>query len=637
MSKHYLIPSLVLLSSPALAQVAPAPDAAEPEPAAIVVTGTRAPTPIERTSVSATVLDKGAIDRAQDIGVAELLVRTPGVTLSRTGGLGTATSVRIRGAEGDQTVIVIDGVKLNDPSSTGGGYDFGNLLVGDAERIEVLRGPQSILWGSQAIGGVVNVVTAVPTTPLGGSFDIEAGSRDTVNARAGLGGKSGRLSWRVAGNVSTTDGISAISPRAGGLEPDGYRNFGGSGRVNIAITDNVEADLRGYYSSGRVEFDSSFGPPDTEEYGRNREWIGYAGLNVDLLEGRLRNRIAYTRTNIDHETFDPAASPGFVKTFDARGKNRRLEYQGTFAIAKGWNAVFGAESERSSFRAASFSEFFTSPEDRGRATLNSFYGQLNGEVVPGLVLNGGVRQDDHSRFGGKTLFGGGAAWSLFGGGTVLRASYTEGFKAPALYQLFSQYGNEDLRPESAHGWDAGIEQKLLDDKVVLSATYFERNTSNLIDFVSTPPRADRPFGYYLNVARAEARGIEAAASATFGGLIVDGNYSWIHSENRTVGANLGKWLARRPRHVANASVSYAWPFGLTTGAALRHAGKSFDDAANTVRLDDYNLVDLRAEMAFAKGFSLFGRVENLFDEEYMTADRYGTLGRSVYAGMRARF
>ena len=164
---------LFCVSTSAIAQVAPAPSAAaEPDAAPIIVTATRAPTPISQIAASVTVLDKAAIDRSQDIGVTELLLRTPGISVSRTGGYGTATSFRIRGAETDQTVVVIDGVKLNDPSAIGGGYNFGNLLVGDASRIEVLRGPQSILWGSQAIGGVVNIVT-----PLWAAASIWKGDR----------------------------------------------------------------------------------------------------------------------------------------------------------------------------------------------------------------------------------------------------------------------------------------------------------------------------------------------------------------------------------------------------------------------------------------------------------------------------
>jgi vitamin B12 transporter len=643
----------LLLSTAAYAeetpQAAPPPDAAADADASIIlVTATRAATPVDQVPASVTVLDKVAIDRSQDIGVTELLLRTPGVTISRNGGFGTATSLRIRGAETDQTVVVIDGVKLNDPSSAGGGYNFANLLVGDASRIEVLRGPQSTLWGSQAIGGVVNIVTALPQKALEGSFDIEAGSRQTVSARAAVGGIAGPVTWRIGGQTFTTDGISAISPAFGGVEKDGYTNRSVTGRVEVKIADGVSADLRGYYSRGRNEFDAT--TADSPAYGTNREFVGYTGVNVDLLGGRFRNRIGYGYTDTDRDNYDPRNAR--AQTFDAAGRNKRMEYQGTLSIVDGLTALFGAENEKSRFRSVSPPASFSTPIPApaiGNAEITSFYGQLSAQPIKGLTLNGGVRNDDHSRYGSKTLFSAGGVWVL-PTNTVLRASYGEGFKAPTLYQLFSEYGNAALKPEEAHGWEAGAEQRLFGGRFSFGATYFERTITDQIIFnsctsTSTLPLCFQPgttirrSGYYQNVSRAEAHGVEVQAAARpIDGLTIDGNYSWTVAEDRSVGtATFGKWLPRRPRDTANGSISYVWPFGLTTGAAIRWAGHSFDNASNAQRLDAYTLVDLRGEFAVAPGFKIFARAENLFDEQYMTAYRYGTLGRSIYVGVRGRF
>lgn len=642
-----LAPLPLLFSLPAFAQEAPAPDAATaPASDEVVVTATRTPIAADRVAASITVLDKEAIDRAQDLSVAGLLLRTPGVSLSSNGGYGTATSVRIRGAEADQTVVVIDGVKLNDPSSTGGGYNFANLLVGDASRIEVLRGVQSILWGSQAIGGVVNVVTPLPQSDLEGSFDVEAGSRDTVSARAAVGGKTGPLAWRVGGQTFTTDGVSAVAPDFGGREPDGYTNQSAQGRARLELATGVSAEVRGYYANGRVEIDGFAG--DSLEYSRNREFVGYAGLNVDLLGGRLRNRFGYGYTDTNRDNYDPARER--PKTFDAAGRNERLEYQGSLAIATGWNAVFGIENEKSRFRSVSPSGALSDPVPepaRGKAELTGVFGQVNGVVVDGLTLTAGLRQDDHNRYGSKTLFAGGGAWAL-PWGTVVRASYSEGFKAPTLYQLFSEYGNQALNPERARSWEAGVEQRLLDRAVTLSATYFERRTRDLVEYIgcgATPdplcviPGTDLArWGYYDNIARAFARGVEATIAARLGSRVTaDANYSWTEAENRSTGSAYGNWLPRRPRHTANASATYSLPSGASLGAALRWAGKSYDNAANTTRLDNYTLVDVRGEVPLSPKVRLFARVENLFDEDYATVYRYGTLGRSVYAGLRGRF
>ena len=638
--------AVLAASSPALAEEAAHAVASDSD--SIIVTATRAPLTLDEIPAAIAVLDKAAIDRAQDIGVTELLLRTPGISISRNGGYGTATSLRIRGAESDHSVAVIDGVKLNDPSSTGGGFNFTNLLASDIARIEVLRGPQSILWGSQAIGGVVNIVTASPEKSLEGSFDLEAGSRDTVSARAAIGGRTGPLSWRIGGQRFTTDGISSHGKAFGGIERDGYRNHNVSGRAELTLADNVSAEVRGYYSSGRVEFDGF--NVDSNDYGLNKEFVGYAGLNFDLVGGRFRNRIAYAHTDTNRDNFNPdRARP---QSFEADGKNKRWEYQGSFALSDRISAIFGAENEHSDFRSRSPAASLSTPLPafaRGKAELTSAYGQLSVEPLDGLTLNGGVRYDDHASYGGQTLFAAGGVWRL-PTGTVLRASYGEGFKAPSLYQLFSEYGNVALDPEEAHGWEAGVEQSLFASKLVVGASWFERTTTNQIIYnscsgTSTNPLcfvpgdpATRRFGYYSNVARSKAHGVEAAAALTLGGLVLDGNYSWIVAEDRSPGtANFGKWLPRRPRDTANASANYAFDFGLSLGAAVRWSGKSFDNASNATRLDDYTLVDLRAEFALSDAVKLFARAENVFDEQYMTAFRYGSLGRSVYAGIRGRF
>jgi vitamin B12 transporter len=478
---------------------------------------------------------------------------------------------------------------------------------------------------------VVNIVTAMPQTALEGSAEAEGGSRGTASGRAAIGGKQNGISWELAGNAFRTDGISAIAPEYGGHERDGYRHVGTSGRVLAEITDDLSLDLRGYWSHGKVDLDSSFGPPDTPEYQKQTNWTGYAGLNLALFDGLLKNRIAVTRDQIERHNFDPSLGTD-DKTFDAHGRNDHVEYQGSLALAKGWDATFGAEHEHSSFRAIS-PQFQVTP-DRGTASIDSVYGQLNGTIVDHLTLTGGVRYDHHQAYGGHALVSGGAVWSS--GGTTIRASYGEGFKAPTLYQLYGEFGNTALQPERAHGWDTAIEQKL-GGHVTASLTWFDRQTRHLVAFAGFPPRADRPFGYYQNVDKANAHGIEAALAARFGGLTLDGNYTWTDATDRSPGATYGKELLRRPHHSANADASYAWSFGLVTTVAVTHAGHSFEDAANTIRLGGYTLVDLRAEQPIGHGLSLFGRVENLTDKNYETAYRYGTLGRSFYAGVRARF
>lgn len=616
----------------------------------VIVTANRSAQAADRVGQSVTVLTTADIQHSQAVAVADLLVRTPGVTLSRNGGVGAATSLRIRGAETDQTVVVIDGVKLNDPSSTGGGYNAGNLLVGDIARIEVLRGAQSTLWGSQAIGGVVNIQTARPRRPLEASLDAEAGERGTRYLRGGVGGAGERAVWRLAASHFTTDGFSTF---ARGTEDDGYENTGLSGSLNLKLAQDVSLDLRSVYSDGRVDIDGFPAPTyafgDTREYAETKDLVAYAGLNFGLLDNRLSNRIGYAYTRTDRQNFNPDQAVTTL-TFDAQGKNERYEYQGVFDIRQGWVATFGAEHEDSEFRSASPSAFAPDPAPaRASAGIDGAYLQVQGEVIDGLTLTGGVRRDEHDTFGGKTLGQAAVAWSLNQGATVLRASFGQGFKAPSLYQLYSEYGNTGLAAEEADAWDAGVEQHLFDGRLIVSATYFDRDTTNQIDYVSCAASATpaaqplcfvdsvRRFGYYDNTAKTQAKGVELAAAASLGPVEVQANYTYTDATNETPGANFGRRLARRPEEAANLSATYVWPFRLSTTVAVQYAGESFDNASNSTRLEPYTLVDLRAAYPINATLEVYGRVENVGDEHYETTRNYGVAGRGAFVGVRARF
>lgn len=624
---------------------APTPDVAGREGAGavseVVVTATRSPQPAARVGQSVTVLDEAAITASQAVLLTDLLERTPGVSFTRNGGPGTASSLNIRGAEGHHTVTIIDGVKLNDPSSTQGGFNFGNLLVGDVARIEVLRGAQSTLWGSQAIGGVVNIVTREPAEPFEATADAEAGSRKTAYLRAGIGGAGERVTWRLAGAHYVTDGFSAYKR---GTEDDGYHNTGLSGRVRVGLTDEVSIEARSVYSKGRLQFDGF--NTDSPEFGRTEELVAYVGLNVALLEGRLKNRLAYAYTDTDRENLNPAR-PALPITFQAAGQNRRWEYQGAFAITEDWTAVFGAERERSRMRTRSPSTFTPNPPfRRGRAAVDSVYGQLQGEVLPGLTLTGGLRYDDHDATAGETLGQAAAAWALNDGATVLRASFGQGFRAPGLYELYSEFGNLGLSPESFDAWDAGIEQRLAGGRAVVSATYFRREADNEIRFASCAfgatdalcaPGGVQRFGYYVNVQKTEAQGVELAGEArVVDRLSLMANYTWTDARNRS-GVNSGKRLTRRPEHMGSAAATYLWPAGLSTTLAARYVGETFNDEANRVSVADHLVVDVRASWPLREGVELYGRVENLFDADYETVLNFGTPGRGAFVGFRARF
>ncbi len=634
-------PAVLLATAAPLAALAqpqaPAPDGAGAAAATtieqVVVTANRALTPVDDVGQQVTVLTLPQIRLDQETGVADILARTPGVVVTRNGGPGETTALNIRGADSDQTVVLIDGVKVNDPSDVGTGYDFANLLTGDVSRIEVLRGPQSTLYGSEAIGGVVNIITNDATKPLQGDVQAEGGSYGTAYVRGGIGGKDGPATFRLGAYYNSTDSVSAFDRAFGGREDDGFHTAGASGRFTYDLTPDIQFDERAYYTWSRAEFDgfdtpvapgaefSSFG--DDDEFGRTQQVVDYTGLNISALDGRLKNRIAYEYNELDRRNEEPDGAYGGKSTFDGLGRSNTFDYESTFAIAPGYNLVIGAQDEKSSFSTDSYG----GPATKANVSIDSGYGQITGHVLPNLTLTGGVRYDAHSTFGDHVTGQASAAYVVVPG-TILRASFGQGFKAPSLYQLYSPYGSLSLRPEEANGWDAGVEQHLFADRLTLSATYFGRKTTNLIDFVvcasadqagCTPARLSNG-GFYDNVAKAEAEGVELQADwKPIDALELTGNYTFDDDEDRSEGSfTRGDQLARRPKNTANVSASYLWPIKLRTIAAVRYAGQSFDDDADSVLLKSYTLLDIRASYPLRENLELYARVENLTDKHYET-------------------
>ena len=586
----------------------------------IVVTASGVPQDVDTTGQAVTIIDRETIEQRQTVALSDLLQTTPGVTVTRNGGLGTVTAVRIRGAEGDQTLTLIDGVRVNDPSAPGGGFDFANLLTASIDRVEVLRGPNSVPWGSQAIGGVVNVITQRPTEQLRARGNVEYGDMDTLFASGGVSGSSGIVSGSLTGGYLRTDGISAFDR---GTERDGYRQYGASGRVEVAFAPNVRLDLRGYWADSRTDLDG-FPPPnfafaDTREYSTAQELYGYAGLNADFLDGRFRNVLAFQIADIDRDNYDRDA--GLDAQFLSRGRSERYTYKGDLQATDQIRLVVGAEHENTRF---------SDGTDRFSRGVSSVWGEVILTPIADLAVTGGVRHDDDDAFGGRTTFAANAAYTL-PTGTTLRASYAEGFKAPTLYQLYAPfYGTPTLDPETAKSWDAGIEQRLIGDQLVASATYFNRRTRNQIDF-------DARTFTYSNIARTKAEGVEIGlVMRPVERFTVSASYSHIDSENRSAGF-VGNDLARRPEDSVSVSADYRFPFGLALGATVLAVGDSFDNAANTVRLDGYTLTNLRAELPLNDRLSLYGRVENVFDADYRVVANYGTIGRAAYGGIRVKF
>ena len=601
----------------------------------IIVTATGVEQDIDDTGTAISVLTEADIRDQQSITLSTILQELPGVSVTQSGGLGSQASVRIRGAENDQTLVLINGIRVNDPSTPDGSFDFGNLLAGNIERVEVLRGASGVTWGSQAVGGVVNITTRRPTEDLTLFAQGEYGAHDTVRLVSNASGKFGPVGLSLGGGYARTDGISAFSR---GTEPDGYRQYSASGQLQIDLTDTVQFDASGYFADSRVDNDSVFPPysSDDSQFSLSREIYGNAGVRAAFWDGRFQNRVAFSIADINRDII----SPSFTSL--PRGRTERFEYRGDLALTDHLRFVFGAEKEDSRYENNGVSD---------STGIDSFFFQAVVKPVERLTLTAGVRQDEHEDFGGNTSLAGNLVYRVGENGPTIRASYAEGFRAPSLIDLDdrpSGFGTPGLLPETAKSYEIGIDQPLIDTAVRMSVTLFQRDTLNQIAFAACPVAPDpapaictsgnRPFGTTLNIERNRTRGIETVLSITPSErLRIDANYTWLDTENRSSGSNFGNELARRPASSLYVDASYRTAFGLSVGADLQMVGDSFDDLANSRRIDGYILAGLRTSLPITEGMEIFGRIDNLFDVNYETATDFGSPGRSAYIGARARF
>ena len=606
MKYHLFLPTSLLLVTPALA------DEARPGREPIVVTATRTDAPLSEVGQSVSVVTGEQIERSQATQAVDVLARLPGVTVSPSGGFGQPTSVFVRGAENAQSLVLIDGVRLNDPADVGGGFDFGGLTISQFDRVEVVRGSQSVLWGSRAIGGVINFITRRPGEKWEGRAQADYGWRNRKQLSASITGKAGPVGLSLGGNWLKGDGYSAFSEDRGATERDRFESRAVNARAEVELAAGLSLDAGGYYTKADYGYDNT--GSDALHVGSKRDATLYTNLRYSGLDDRLNGRIGFGLTDSNrvsnHAVFGP---------YITDGRNERFEGQVSFTPAPIVTLLIGAETEKSEF-----GDNFGSADT---TRIDSVYGTATLRPVSGLTVNAGLRHDSHQDFGQKTSFSASGAWVLGENAPILRASYGEGFKAPSLYQLYTNTGFGALKPELAKAYDIGIEQPFADGHGKASLTWFDRTTRNLIDF-------DFATFTYFNIGSTRSKGVEAAVEVTdWRGFDAQLSFTWLDAINRAT----GKQLARRPRHNLFASLDYEWPFGLRTGFDVRHGGRRFDEQANSNPIGEHTVFAVRASYAITEHVQIFGRIENLFDETYEVVRTYGTPGRSVYGGVRARF
>ncbi|WP_083567585.1 TonB-dependent receptor [Hyphomicrobium sp. CS1GBMeth3] len=604
-------------------------------PEITVVTATRTEESIETLGSSVSVLGRAEIEASGERTVIGILNRVPGVYATQIGGVGANSSVRIRGADSDQTLVLIDGMRVNDPSSPGGDFDFASLALTDVERIEVLKGPQSAVWGGDAIGGVINIVTRKGDGPPTARASVEGGSYGTYKVGAGLSGGTERGHYAISGTFLQTDGFSRNKL---GSEKDGAEIFTFSGRGGYRVAPNYQVNFAAHVSNLDADTDPSLSSASGDGPGTSERFLfsGQIDNIVTTMGGRLEHKVSLSSLYGDREATNPRNA---MPTTYYRAESYGLEYQGTFRATDALTLTFGsryqqdqASNEVGGSGLAPISQFDDSIENL------SGYAQAAWTPVDNLNLSLAGRSDDFGMGGVHNTWRATGSYLFEATSTRFHASYGTGAKPPTMYQAFfngadpifggTLVGNPDLDVETSQGYDVGVEQSFFDQKLKFDVTYFKQDIENLIIYQNVI------FGVlstYENVDNVASEGVEVSAAAQLLDWVsVTGAYTYMGAQDQADGND----LARTPRNVASLGLQVTPIDRLSLGAEVMYVGRQFNLSRERDELDAFTRVNLNGTWQLDETTQVFGRIDNLFDVDYETVRNAGEAGRSGYLGVR---
>jgi vitamin B12 transporter len=603
----------------------------------VVVTATRIPTPEDHIASSVTVITAAEIAAKQERTLYDVLKDVPGLNAVQVGGPGGQTSLFIRGTNSNHTKVFIDGIDVGDPSNSTASFDPGQLLTPDIERVEVLRGPQSGLYGADAIGGVINVITKSGAGPLKVSAGVEGGSFDTFNQAGSLSGQQGDFHY-TANLAHLRVGATPVTPLEL-LDPgpppeqridDYYDNLTASTKLNYDVTRDFSLTLVGRYADTHLRTtgsdDFNFGFPDSEQSQSNATaYSGRVSGRLLSFDGFLEQTLGYAYTHFTTLSITPSAfGTSEVRNTGARNK---VDWQGALKFSPTETVLLGAETERDEI----------SDPISANSRINSGYAELQSQLGAGFFSALNVRYDDSDRFGSKVTYRIAPTYVITATGTQLRASLGTGFKPPTLSELFQDFppfffGNPSLKAETSTGYDAGIEQSWARGTVRVGATYFHNSISNLI---TTDPVTGTT---YANVGHATTDGVESFIAYQPGKtLTLRLDYTYTEATDDV----LHQELLRRPKHKGTVQAMWQASDPLSVTATLLSVGSWVDGSRDfsTPRLEapGYTVVDLAASYDFSAKLALFGRINNLFDRQYQEPIGFMKPGIGVVVGLRATF
>lgn len=576
---------------------------------AITVTANRTQTELSKTGSTVEQITQEEIEEKSLATVADYLNLLPGISISSSGGMGTISSVVVRGAKNYYLKTLFNGIDISDPASGQVMPHYEYLLAGGITGIEVLKGSQGTLYGSDAIAGLVDISTLGQIADgISHTVEGEGGSFGTVRGRYGFAGASGDL--RLAANISglRTDGISAA---AGFPERDGYQNLtfdlAAEHRINEAFA--VFGSLLHITAKGEYDdYDEDGRLVDNLENHNNAIISGArVGFDIDLMDGRLKNRFTAQASRTDREDFSDW--PGkFI------GDRQKIDYQGSFELSERLLLQYGADHE---WQRAKTLALTASHE------LYGMWTQAVVEPVDNLVLTASMRHDQHSVFGGHNTWRVTASYLIDSSQTRFHSSYGTGFRAPSLYELYdSTWGNTGLKPEKSKSFDIGVEQQFFDGRLVADMTYFQLDVDNRIDW--------EPSGYSQSGESIRSRGVELSASyAATNWLQLGASYTYTDAKSAS-----GKREGRVPRNMLTLSTVIRPAEKWTVSGDIKYVADTVESGRT---LKDYVLVNAKAAYQLTDSTEIYLRGENLLNQSYEVSHGYGTPGIAAYAGFKANF